>query len=63
MISSARKLKKQIILPCHRKHDDFISSLFTRPKKDGSKRMILNLKQFNKNIKYKHFKMESIKTS
>lgn len=56
-------LKKRIILPCQREQNDFISSLFTRPKKDGSKRMILNLKQFNKNITYKHFKMESIKTA
>ena len=56
-------LKKRIILPCLREQDDFISSLFTRPKKDGSKRMILNLKQFNQNIIYKHFKMESIKTA
>ena len=29
-------------------------------KKDGSKRMILNLKNFNKFVNYKHFKMESI---
>ena len=29
-------------------------------KKDGSKRMILNLKNFKKFVNYKHFKMESI---
>jgi len=56
-------LKKEVIAPCERENGDFVSSLFTRPKKDGSKRMILNLKQFNKNIKYKHFKMESINTA
>ena len=37
-----------------------MSSIFTRPKKDGSLRMILNLKSFKKFIEYKHFKMESI---
>ena len=33
---------------------------FTRSNKDGSHRMILNLKIFNKLICYRYFKMESI---
>ena len=33
--------------------------VFSLRKKDGSKRMILNLKNFNKFVNYKHFKMES----
>ena len=37
-----------------------MSNVFTRNKKDGGKRMILNLKQFNTRITYLHFKMESI---
>ena len=40
--------------------NEFISGIFTRNKKDGSKRMILSLKNFNMFVKYKHFKMESI---
>ena len=41
-----------------RKQDDFVSSIFTREKRDGSYRMILNLKQPNKHTEYEHFKME-----
>ena len=40
--------------------DEFISPIFTRAKKDGTYRMILNLKHFDENICYKHFKMGSI---
>ena len=38
---------------------DYLSNVFTRNKKDGGKRMILNLEQFNTHITYRHFKMES----
>ena len=33
---------------------------FTRTKKDGSYRMIINLKTFNEFLKFKHCKLESI---
>ena len=56
-------LTKEIICKSDKEPGDFISSLFTRPKKDGSKRMILNLKTLNQNIIYKHFKMESLSTA
>ncbi|XP_048584711.1 uncharacterized protein LOC116604102 [Nematostella vectensis] len=46
--------------PCK---EQFISSVFTRPKKDGSFRMILNLNQFNAFITYHHFKMESLQSA
>ena len=39
-----------------------MSSIFTREKRDGSYRMILNLKQLNKHIEYEHFKMESLES-
>jgi hypothetical protein len=39
-----------------------VSSIFLHPKKDGSYRLILNLKQFNTNVVYHHFKMDSIQT-
>ena len=41
-------------------NNTFVSGVFTRSKKDGSKRMILNLKRLNKFVDYKYFKMESL---
>ena len=41
-------------------NNTFASGVFTRSKKDGSKRMILNLKRLNKFVDCKHFKMESL---
>ena len=38
-------LKKGVIIVCERKEGDFISPIFTRPKKDGKIRLILNLKK------------------
>lgn len=44
--------------------DQFYSNIFTRPKKDGSIRVILNLKKFNELYVEKiHFKMETLKTA
>ena len=43
-------LPKEVIYPCMREEDGFMSSIFTREKRDGSYRMILNLKQLNKHI-------------
>ena len=40
--------------------NDYLSNVFTRNRKDGGKRMILNLKQFSTHITYHYFKMESI---
>ena len=53
-------LGKGVIIPVSREPDDFVSGIFTRPKKDGSYRMILNLKKFNEFLKLKHCKLESI---
>ena len=33
---------------------------FCRPKKDGSVRIILNLKKLNESMDYQHFKMETL---
>ena len=56
-----KKLLKKKVIDCStREYNEFISGIFTRNKKDGSKRMILNLKNFNKFVNYKHFIMESI---
>ena len=55
-------LPKEFIYPCMREEDGFMSSAFTREKRDGSYSMILNLKQLNKRIEYEHFKMESLQS-
>ena len=39
--------------------DQFVSPIFTRPKSDGSVRLILNLKIFNEFVEYQHFKMDT----
>ena len=49
-------LRKGVIQPCQHEAGEFISPIFTRPKKDGSFRMILNLKSFNTNVTHYHFK-------
>lgn len=42
---------------------EFISNIFLRPKKDGSFRMILNLKSLNQVIEYHHFKMDTLRNA
>ena len=43
-------------------HDELISNIFIRDKKDGSHRVILNLLELNQFIAYHHFKMDTIDT-
>ena len=53
-------LAKGVIIECERDKGGFISTIFTRQKKDGSFRTILNLKHLNHYVNYQHFKMESL---
>ena len=55
-------LRARVIAPSKHKEGEFISGLFTRQKSDGTYRMILNLKEFNKNVEHKKFKMETLKS-
>ena len=55
-------LKKHVIYESCHESGEFISQIFLRPKKDGTHRMILNLKNLNQFIKYHHFKMDSLQT-
>ena len=41
----------------------YISNIFIRPKKDGSYRLILNLKYLNQFVQYHQFKMENLKSA
>ena len=58
-------LRKRIIITAPKGDDqgEFISNIFLRPKKDGSHRVILNLKVFNENVSTAHFKMQSLQTA
>ena len=39
-----------------------LCNVFFHPKKDGTKRLILNLKRFNESVCHYHFKMDSLST-
>lgn len=56
-------LYKGVIQECSHSEGEFLSPIFLRLKKNKiDYRMILNLKDLNKSIVYKHFKMESLKS-
>ena len=54
-------LAKGVIVPAPFTPGEFVSNVFLRPKPDGY-RLILNLKDLNDAIVYRHFKMETLKT-
>ena len=56
-------LKKGVIRKAHHSNKEYISPIFVRPKKANRWRMILNLKELNKNVKYFHFKTETFKNA
>jgi len=55
-------LAKGVIYQSHHEPGEFISTIFLRPKSDGSFRMILSLKEFNKSVEHHHFKMDNLDT-
>lgn len=54
---------KKVIEKVDNCSEGFFSTIFTRPKKDGSYRLILNLKNLNQCVDTWHFKMETVKTA
>ena len=52
-------LKAEVIEIVSPQSDQFVSPIFTRPKSDGSVRLILNLKIFSEFVEYQHFKMDT----
>ena len=59
----SKLLSKGLLELTHRSPGDFKSNIFVRPKKDGSYRMILNLKPLNEFVDYHHFKMDTFQTA
>ena len=59
----SKLLSKGVLEKTEHAEGDFLSTIFVRPKKDGSYRMILNLKPLNEFVSYYHFKMDTIHTA
>jgi hypothetical protein len=59
----AKLLKKKVIMTSVDEPGQVVSPIFVRPKKNGSYRMILNLKELNESIEYKQFKMETLQSA
>ena len=55
-------LSRDILVESHHEFTEFISPVFLREKKNGTFRMILNLKELNRFIAYHHFKMDNIES-
>ena len=59
----SKLLSKGVLEKTEHAEGNFLSTIFVRPKKDGSYRMILNLKPLNEFVSYYHFKMDTIHTA
>ena len=58
-----RLLQKGVTKQVNNLDKGYVSSIFLREKKDkATHRLILNLKKFNKNVVYWHFKMDNLST-
>ena len=55
-------LQKGVIEEANHSPGEFLSNVFLRPKKDGSFRMILNLKNLNSHVEYNKFKMDTLQS-
>ena len=56
-------LAKKIIIESENEDGQFVSPIFLRPKKNGTFRLICNLKELNEFIVYRHFIMESLQSA
>lgn len=56
-------LVKKVLVECQHEYGEFLSPIFSVPKKNDKVRLILNLKNLNEYVKYSHFKMDSIHTA
>ena len=60
---TSKLLNKGVLEKTEYAEGDFLPTIFVRPKKDGSHRMILNRKPLNEFVSYHHFKMDTIQTA
>ena len=56
-------LSKRVIQRAEHAPDQFLSNIFLREKRDGTHRIILNLKALNEDVQYHHFKMDTLKSA
>ena len=56
-------LAKGGIIPAAQEMGEFISTIFLRPKKDGTHRTTLSFKEFNEFVAYHHFKMDTLEAA
>ena len=57
-----RLLAKGVIEHSQQEEGKYISTVFLRPKKNGSYRVILNLKNLNTDVAYHHFRMDTLES-
>ena len=62
-IEISKLLSARVLEKAQFHNRQFVSTIFTRPKLDGSVRLILNLKHLNKFVEYHHFKMDTFSTA
>ena len=51
-----------VAVECEHEPVEYISSILSREKTNGTQRLILNLKNVNGYLEYKHFKMQTCQT-
>jgi len=56
-------LEKNIIVESTHEDGELLSTIFTRPKRSGGYRMILNLSKLNEFVEYHHFKMDTLEVA
>ena len=62
-IEIKRSLEKSVLKPVKEAEKGYVSSIFLREKKNNQHRLILNLKNFNKHVTDRHFKMNILNTA
>ena len=62
-IEIKRLLEKSVLKPVKETEKGYVSSIFLREKKNNQHRLILNLKNFNKHVTHRHFKMDTLNTA